>query len=159
MKRLEGLKTAKGLKFGIVVSKYNGEITSALLEGALGVLRRAEVAQSDITIITVPGVFEIPLFARNLAATPDGVDAVITLGCVLRGETAHFDQICTAATTEIQRAAIETGIPITHGILMTENEKQAVARAGGSWGNRGEEAALAAVETATLMQQLSVAGV
>lgn len=158
MKRLEGLKTAKGLKFGLVVSKYNGEITSALLEGALGVLRGAEVAPGDITVVTVPGVFEIPLFARNLAAT-NGVDAVITLGCVLRGETAHFDQICTAATTEIQRASIETGIPITHGILMTENVEQAKARAGGSWGNRGEEAALAAVETATLMQQLSVVGV
>lgn len=157
MRRLEGSAKANGLKFGVIVSKFNQQITSALLEGALSTLKKSGVEDDDITVVYVPGAFEIPLLAKNLAVT-DEYDAIITLGCVIRGETAHFDQICNAVSAAIQQLSLETGIPICHGVLMTENEEQAETRAGGSLGNRGEDAARAAVETATLMQHIFVSG-
>ncbi len=135
----------EGKRFAIVVSDFNPEITSRLLEGATAVLKEAKV-------VHVPGTFEIPLAAKKLAASGK-YDAIVALGCVIRGETVHFDVICKTTAASLQQISLETGVPITSGILMTENEAQAVARAGGEI-NRGKEAAQAALEIVNTLRQL-----
>lgn len=125
-------------KFAIVVSDFNREITSRLLEGALTVLKEA-------TVVHVPGAFEIPLVAKRLALTKK-YDAIVALGCVIRGDTIHFDVICHTTADSLQKISLETGVPITSGILMAENEEQAMARSGGDVANRGSEAAEAALQ-------------
>ncbi|OGQ04663.1 MAG: 6,7-dimethyl-8-ribityllumazine synthase [Deltaproteobacteria bacterium RIFCSPLOWO2_01_44_7] len=156
MKTLEGHLEAKGLRFAIVVGKFNQHISSHLLEGAKSTLLKAGVAEDDITVVFAPGSFEIPLLAKQLALTKK-VDAVITLGCVLKGGTYHFEYICHGVTYGIQQAILDTGIPVTFGILMADTADQALERAGGRLGNKGEEVARAAIEMATVLKNISTA--
>lgn len=127
------------MKFAIVVSDFNPEITSRLLEGAKTVLKE------EVSVFHVPGTFEIPLVAKKLALSKK-YDAIVALGCVIRGETIHFDLICRTTLDALQKIALETGVPITSGIVMAENEAQALARSGGDVANRGSEAAAAALQ-------------
>lgn len=135
----------KNIRIGIVASRFYEGIAEKLLQGARGALRKAGVSDGQIAVVVVPGTFEIPLAAKKLVSGKK-VDAVVALGCVIRGETIHFEVICKTTLASLQRLSLETGIPVTSGILMVENEEQAYARAGGDAGNRGEEAALAALE-------------
>ncbi len=136
-------------RFAIILSRFNEHIGSKLLEGAKATLLRAEISEKNIDIIYVPGAFEIPLAAKKLAATKK-YDAIIALGCVIRGGTIHFEQICQQAASGIQQVALETGVPVTFGIIMANTAEQALERAGGSLGNRGDEAARAAIEMTQL---------
>jgi 6,7-dimethyl-8-ribityllumazine synthase len=146
---VEGKLNASGRKFGIVVSRFNSFITERLLNSALDALRRTGAADHDISIVRVPGAFEIPSAARMLAETR-AVEAVICLGCLLRGETSNYEQICAEVTRGIGQSAQETGVPHSFGVLTCDNLEQAVDRAGLKSGNKGFEAALAAVEMASL---------
>jgi 6,7-dimethyl-8-ribityllumazine synthase len=150
---LEGIRTAIGHRFAIVVSRFNDEITGGLLAGARGVLQEAGVRDEDVTVVRVPGAFEIPLAAHRLAET-GRFSGVICLGCVIKGDTMHFEFIAGAATNGIARASAATGVPITFGVLTTLTEAQAVARSIIGPDNKGREAALAAVEMATLFRAL-----
>jgi 6,7-dimethyl-8-ribityllumazine synthase len=150
---IEGSFEARGLRIGIVVGRFNETIGKRLLEGAEDCLRRHGVRAEDITVVWVPGAFEIPLAAQRLAASGE-VDAVITLGAVIRGETPHFDYVAGHAANATGRTSVETGIPITFGVLTTEDSEQARERSGGKAGNKGFEAALAALEMASLMSAL-----
>lgn len=145
----EGAMTAKGLRFGCVVSRFNSFITERLLEGALDGLRRSGARDEDLTILRVPGAFEIPAAARTLAES-GRVNAVICLGCIIRGETTHYEHIATEVTRGIGQSAQETGIPHAYGVLTCENLEQAIDRAGLKAGNKGFEAATAAIEMANL---------
>ena len=144
---IEGAMDARGLRFGLVVSRFNSFITERLTEGALDALRRAGASASDLTLVRVPGAFEIPSAARTLAET-GRVDAVICLGCLIRGETIHYEQIATEATRGIGQSAQDTGVPHAYGVLTCENLEQAIDRAGLKAGNKGFEAAMAAIEMA-----------
>ena len=135
------------MKFGIVVSEWNQEITSALLEGALKRLRKHGVREEHILVKTVPGSFELPYGAR-LLADEFSPHAVICLGCVIRGETSHFDYICQGVTQGITALNLNQSIPFIFGVLTTENQQQALDRAGGKHGNKGDEAAVTALKMA-----------
>ena len=153
---LRGSRTATGCRFAIVVSRFNDEVTTGLLKGARRALAEASVRDEDITVLHVPGAFEIPVTAQRAAETGD-FDAVICLGCVIKGETMHFEYIASAACQGIANAASATGVPIALGVLTTLTEEQALARAADGPGNKGHEAAAAAVEMATLFRQLQQA--
>ncbi|MDO8526078.1 MAG: 6,7-dimethyl-8-ribityllumazine synthase [Deltaproteobacteria bacterium] len=153
MKTLEGKLDATGLRFAVVVSQFNRHITGKLLEGACVVLMKAGAREEDITVVKVPGAFEIPLAAKKLALSKK-CDAILALGCLLRGGTQHFEQVCNGTTTALQQVMLETGIPISFGILMADAAEQAVERSGGKMGNRSEETARAAIEMAYLLKQL-----
>ncbi len=146
---LEGTLNASGMRFAIVASRFNGFITERLLLSAVDGLIRSGVRRKDIDLVRVPGAFEIPLAARKLAETGK-YDAVICLGCLLRGGTAHYDVIVNEVTRGIGQSAQETGVPHAFGVLTCENLEQAIDRAGLKMGNKGFEAALAAVEMASL---------
>lgn len=146
---VEGELNASGMRFAIVVSRWNSFITERLLQGALDALRRTGCRQEAITIVRVPGAFEIPSQARTLAETGN-FDAVITLGCLIRGETDHYEHIATEVTRGIGQSAQETRVPHTYGVLTCENLEQALDRAGLKAGNKGFEAALSAVEMVSL---------
>ena len=150
---LTGSLSAPGYRFAIVVSRFNGEITEGLLKGARALLAEASVRDEDVTIVRVPGAFEIPVAAQRLAES-GVVDAVICLGCLIKGDTMHFEYIAEAASRGIAQVAAATGIPIAFGVLTTMTEEQAVERAADGPGNKGREAAAAAVEMATLLRQL-----
>ncbi|PYY01429.1 MAG: 6,7-dimethyl-8-ribityllumazine synthase [Acidobacteria bacterium] len=150
---VEGDLNASGMRFGIVVSRWNSFITERLLEGALDCLRRSGAKSSDMRIVRVPGSFEIPSAARLLAESGT-VDAVITLGCLIRGETTHYEHIATEVTRGIGQSAQETGVPHTYGVLTCENLEQAIDRAGLKSGNKGWEAAMTAVEMVSLKSKL-----
>ena len=135
------------MKFGIVVSEWNQEITSALLEGALKRLKKHGVREEHILVKTVPGSFELPYGAR-LLADEFSPHAVICLGCVIRGETSHFDYICQGVTQGITALNLNQSIPFIFGVLTTENQQQALDRAGGKHGNKGDEAAVTALKMA-----------
>jgi 6,7-dimethyl-8-ribityllumazine synthase len=145
---------ASGKRFAIVVSRFNAFITERLLLSAVDGLVRSGAARKDIELVRVPGAFEIPLAARKLAETGK-YDAVICLGCLLRGDTAHYDVIVNEVTRGIGQSAQETGVPHAFGVLTCENLEQAIDRAGLKMGNKGFEAALAAVEMAALGQAIS----
>ena len=149
----EGNLVATGLRFGIVVSRWNAFITERLLEGALDTLERHGADIETVDVARVPGTFEIPLVARRLAES-DRYDAVICLGCVIRGATPHFDYIAGDATGGIGQAGVQSGVPVLFGVLTTENIEQAIERAGTKAGNKGAEAAGAAIEMANLMKIL-----
>ena len=149
---IEGELNAAGMRFGIVVSRWNSFITERLLQGALDALRRSGCRKEDTTIVRVPGSFEIPSQARTLAETGK-FDAIITLGCLIRGETDHYEHISTEVTRGIGQSAQETGVPHTYGVLTCENLEQALDRAGLKAGNKGYEAALSAVEMVSLKQK------
>ena len=150
---VEGKLIAKGKKFGIVAGRFNEFITGKLLEGALDALRRHEVDDADITIVWSPGSFEIPFLAKRLAASKQ-YDAVITLGAVIRGATPHFDYIAAEATKGIAQAGLETGVPVIFGVLTTDTIEQAIERAGTKVGNKGADAAMAAIEMVNLAEQI-----
>ncbi|MGH9676323.1 MAG: 6,7-dimethyl-8-ribityllumazine synthase [Candidatus Acidiferrum sp.] len=154
MPALEGELNSAGHRFGIVVSRFNSFITERLLASAIDALRRTGAHDKDIKIVRVPGAFEIPSAARTLAET-DSVDAILCLGCLLRGETANYEQICAEVTRGVGQSAQETGVPHAWGVLTCDNLDQAIDRAGLKSGNKGFEAALAAVEMASLGKVLS----
>ncbi len=155
MKVIEGHLDAAGLRFGIVVSKFNEFVTGRLLAGAVEVLNKAGASGETIEVVKVPGAFEIPLVARRLARS-GRCDAVLCLGAVIRGETPHFEYISTEVSRGIARAAWESDIPVIFGVLTTENVEQALDRAGAAERNRGAEAARTAIEMANLMKTLQV---
>lgn len=140
------------LKIGIVVGRFNDLITKNLLDGALGALESHGVAKEDIDVAWVPGAFEIPLIAKNMAE--QSYDAVITLGVVIRGATPHFDYVCNEAAKGVSQASLQTGKPVIFGILTTDTIEQAVERAGTTAGNKGADAAVAAIEMANLVNDL-----
>ncbi len=151
-KFIEGGLDASGLKFGIVVSRFNEFITEHLLNGAVDVLVKHGANKEDIEIVRVPGAFEIPLIAKKLCSR--GNDAVVCLGAVIRGGTPHFDYVAGEAARGVAMVAREADIPVMFGVLTTDDVEQAAERAGGKCGNKGEEAALAAIEMATLYKKL-----
>jgi 6,7-dimethyl-8-ribityllumazine synthase len=150
---IEGNLSAAPFTFGIVASRFNEFITRRLLEGALDCLRRHGAAERSIDIVHCPGAFEIPQIAQQLALS-NRYDVVICLGCIMRGETPHFDYIAGAVSTGIERVALETKTPIVFGVLTTDSLEQAIERAGGKGGNKGWEAALSAIELADLHKKL-----
>ena len=151
---LEGKLDSTGHSFGIVVSRFNSFITERLLNSAIDALRRTGAKDEDISIVRVPGAFEIPSAARTLAETGT-VEAIICLGCLLRGETSNYDQICAEVTRGIGQSAQESGVPHSFGVLTCDTLEQAIDRAGLKSGNKGFEAALAAVEMASLKKVVS----
>jgi 6,7-dimethyl-8-ribityllumazine synthase len=150
MKILEGSLDGAGLRFGIVCGRFNEFIVNPLLEGARRGLRRHGVADDAIDVAWVPGAFEIPVAAKAMAASTR-YDAVITLGAVIRGATAHFDYVAGQAAAGIQRVSLETDVPVMFGVLTVDTIEQAIERAGTKAGNKGEESAVGAIEMARLM--------
>ena len=140
---------------GIVAARFNDGVVSRLLEGALETLSRYGFDREEILVVRVPGAFELPLAARWVAGRGD-LDAVIALGAVIRGDTPHFDYVCAEAARGIQAASVETGVPVIFGVLTCDDPAQADARAGGEHGNKGSEAALAALEMVSLQRRLGV---
>ena len=152
-KAIEGKINAHGLRFGIVVSRFNQFITERLLTSAIDCLHRSGAKDEDILIVRVPGAFEIPSAARSLAQTGK-VDAIITLGCLLRGETSNYEHIAEEVTRGVGQSAQETEVPHAWGVLTCDNLEQAIDRAGLKSGNKGFEAAMSAIEMASLGHQL-----
>jgi 6,7-dimethyl-8-ribityllumazine synthase len=150
----EGKLDAKGLKFAIIASRFNGFITDHLVEGALDALIRHNASEADIEIIKVPGSFEIPLAVKR-AAKSDKYDALIAIGTIIRGETPHFDYLASEITKGLAGIGLEFDIPVASGVITTETLEQAIERAGAKAGNRGAEAALSAIEMANLTKTLS----
>ena len=148
----EGRLDAKGKRFALVVSRYNEFFSRRLLDGALDCLVRHGAAEKDVEVYRTPGSFEIPLVARTVAESGK-FHAVVCLGAVIRGQTSHFDFVASEVAKGISRLSLETGVPVIFGVITTENLEQAVDRAGARAGNRGAEAALAAIEMANLMDQ------
>lgn len=153
-KQIEGHLNAAGRTFGIVLSRYNSLVTSRLLDGALDCLRRHGADPDRVTVIHCPGSFEIPQVALPLARS-GSVDAVICIGCVVRGDTPHFDYVAAEAAKGVAQVALETGVPCTFGILTTDTLEQALERAGAKAGNKGWDAALSAIELVQVVAQLS----
>ena len=149
----EGKVNGRGLKFAIVVARFNEFITSKLLGGALDTLKRHETVEEDIDIAWVPGAFEIPIIAKKLAAT-NKYDAIICLGAVIRGSTTHYDYVCNEVSKGVAQVGLTTGVPTIFGVVTTENIEQAIERAGTKAGNKGSDAAVAAMEMANLIKNL-----
>lgn len=152
MKTIEGNLNAQGLKFAIVVSRFNEFISKKLLEGALDCLKRHGAAEDSIEIVWVPGAFEIPLVAKKLAAKK--FSGVICLGAIIQGATPHFEFLSAAVIKGIAQVALETKIPVINGVITTDSLEQAVERAGAKMGNKGWEAGLYAIEMANLSKEL-----
>lgn len=153
MKKYEGELQAKGLRFAIIVSRFNDFITNKLLDGALDALLRHGATEQSIDVIKVPGSFEIPLTAKKIAKKKS-YDAIICLGTIIRGATPHFGYIATEVTKGIASASMETGVPIAFGVITADTIEQAVERAGTKSGNKGWDAALVAIEMAQLLKKL-----
>lgn len=153
MRVFEGKLLAKDLKFGIIVSRFNDFIGERLLGGALDALRRSGGDEENVDIFKVPGAFEIPLLAKRAAMTGK-YDAIICLGAVIRGATPHFDYVAAEVSKGIANAALEAGVPISFGVLTTDTLEQAIERAGSKSGNKGWDAAVAAIEMANLIKQM-----
>jgi len=154
---VSGGLTASGLRFGIVVSRFNSFITERLLAAALDALQRAGVGDKDVDVIHVPGAFELPLAAKKLATTTK-YDALIAIGCVLRGETTHYDYVCSETARGLQLAQMDAGVPVIFGVLTCDTLEQAIDRAGLKGGNKGFEAGLAAIEMAHLSRKIGGTG-
>jgi len=150
---VEGALDGKGLRIGVVVSRFNDFICERLLLGALDCLQRHGVAEKDITVARVPGAFEIPVTARRLALSRR-FDALVCVGAVIRGETSHYEQVCAEVARGVAAVALEAGLPVTFGVLTTETLHQAIERAGAKGGNKGWDAALAAIEMISLFKNL-----
>lgn len=146
---------AAGLRFAIVVSRFNSFVTERLLEGALEALEKHGADPRKVDVVRIPGAFEFPVTVRAVVAQKKP-DAVICLGAVIRGDTPHFDYVAGAAATGITAASVDTGVPMAFGVLTTDTEEQATDRAGGKSGNKGAEAALTAIEMAQLFRALQV---
>jgi len=153
MLTIEGKLIAQGMKFALVVSRFNSFITERLLEGALDCLRRKGVQDEDLTVLRVPGAWEIPLVAKRLAQGR-AYDGVICLGAVIRGSTPHFDYLAAEVSKGIAQVSLDSGMPIAFGILTTDTLEQAIERAGSKAGNKGFAAAEAAVEMVNLLKEL-----
>jgi 6,7-dimethyl-8-ribityllumazine synthase len=155
VKPLEGSLQAEGLRFGIVVSRFNEFVTSRLLAGAVETLIKAGAREADLVVVRVPGAFEIPLTARRLARSKK-CDAILCLGAVIRGETPHFEYISAEASRGTMQAACDFDLPVIFGVLTTDTVQQAMERSGAPEQNRGADAARSAIEMANLMKQLTV---
>ncbi len=153
VKTLEGDFNARGLRFGIVASRFNDFIVDRLLAAAVDTLQKHGVAAADIEVVRVPGAFETPLAIKKMAAT-GRYNALIALGCVIRGATPHFDYVASAASNGVAQASLEHELPVGFGILTVETIEQAVERAGTKAGNKGTDAALAAIQMATVLRQM-----
>ena len=152
-KVIEGELQARDLRFALIAARFNDFVVEALLRGALDALKRHGVAEKQIDIVRVPGAFDIPIVARKLAQS-QRYAALIALGCVIRGQTPHFDYVAGECAGGIARIALETGVPVAFGVLTTDTVEQAVDRAGGKAGNKGADAALVALEMANLLRRL-----
>jgi 6,7-dimethyl-8-ribityllumazine synthase len=155
MRVFEGKLLAGDLRFGIVISRFNDFIGERLLGGALDALKRSGAVEENIDVFKVPGAFEIPLVAKRAAGTGK-YDAVICLGAVIRGATPHFDYVASEVSKGIANVALEAGVPISFGVLTTDTLEQAIERAGSKSGNKGWDAAVAAIEMANLIKQMTV---
>lgn len=155
--QIDGALTAAGFRFAIVVSRFNSFITERLLSAALDAMQRAGAAGKDVDVVHVPGAFELPLASKKLAQTGK-YDALIAIGCVLRGETAHYDYVCSETSRGLQLAQMDTGIPVIFCVLTCDTLEQAIDRAGLKGGNKGFEAGLAAIEMAHLSKKLRSSG-
>ena len=153
-KQLEGKLTAKGLKFGMVVSRFNHFISERLLEGALDAIRRNGASEDDCAVAWVPGAFEIPLAAKKMAKT-GRYDAIICLGCVIRGATPHYAYIAAEVSKGIAVLSLETEMPVAFGVLTTDTIEQAIERAGSKSGNKGFDAAMSAIEMVNLLKDIA----
>jgi len=149
----ESSEDATGLRFAVVVSRFNHPISAKLLDGCTAALIRCGARREDVDVAWVPGAFEIPIAARALASS-GRYDALVALGSVIRGDTPHFDYVCRAVTDGVREVMRDTARPIAFGVLTTDDVGQALARAGGEHGNKGEDAARAAIEMARLMARL-----
>ena len=154
MQTIQATGRAVGFRFAVVVSKYNDFVTDRLQAGALAALASAGVAADDITLVRVPGAFEIPVAAQH-AAESARFDAIVCLGCLIRGDTPHFEYISSAVSLGLTTAAAATGVPMSFGVLTTNSVEEALARAGDGTGNKGHEAAVAAIEMAEVVAQLT----
>ena len=154
--KITGDLTARGLRFAIAVSRFNSFITERLLAAAVDALERSGAQSGDVNVVHVPGAFELPLTAKNLARTGK-YDALIAIGCVLRGETAHYDYVCSETSRGLQLAQMDTGVPVIFCVLTCDTLEQAIDRAGLKGGNKGFEAGLAAIEMAHLSRKLKPA--
>lgn len=152
-KELTGKLNGEGLKIGIVASRFNEKITKSLTEGATEALTRLGVSDKDVAIVHVPGAFEIPVAAKKMALSKK-YDAIVCLGAVIRGATPHFDYVAGHAASGIAQISLESGIPVIFGVLTTDTIEQAIERAGTKCGNKGADAAFAAVETANVLKLL-----
>lgn len=150
---IEGYISGKNLKFGIVAARFNEFIVSKLVGGALDTLHRHETADSDIDVAWVPGAFEIPVVAKKMAESGK-YDAVLCLGAVIRGSTTHYDYVCNEVSKGVAQVGLQTGVPTIFGVVTTENIEQAIERAGTKAGNKGADAAMAAMEMASLLGKL-----
>jgi 6,7-dimethyl-8-ribityllumazine synthase len=153
MKEITGELTAKGIRLAVVVSRFNSSVTERLLQGARDTFLRSGGDEESLTVVRVPGSFEIPLAALRLAQS-GSVDAVVCLGCLIRGETPHFDYLSAEVTRGIGEVALRTGLPVVYGVLTTDTVEQAVNRSGMKSGNKGSDATLAAIEMANLFRKL-----
>ena len=153
MRTLEGKLAGEGLKLALVVARFNSFITERLLEGALDCLRRQGVREDDLSVVRVPGAWEIPLATKRLAQSK-AHDAVICLGAVIRGSTPHFDYVAAEVSKGIAQVSLESGVPILFGVLTTDTLEQAVERAGSKAGNKGYAAAEAAIEMVNLLREM-----
>lgn len=151
MKVIEGKLTGKGIKVAIVAARFNEFITSKLIGGAEDILKRHEVEENDISLVWVPGAFEIPLAAKKIAAT-NKYDAIITLGAVIKGSTPHFDYVCAEVSKGVAHVALDSEIPVIFGVLTTNSIEEAIERAGTKAGNKGADAAITAIEMVNLLK-------
>ena len=151
--KIEGGLSAAGLRFGIVVSRFNSFITDRLLAAAVDALERSGAASADVDVVRAPGAFELPLLAKKMALT-GRYDALVAIGCVLRGATSHYDYVCSETSRGLQLAQMDTGVPVMFCVLTCDTLEQAIDRAGLKSGNKGHDAGLAAVEMANLSKQL-----
>lgn len=147
---IEGNLEAKGFRFGLIVSRFNSFICERLLEGAVDTLVRHGADQQQLTVVRVPGAFEIPLMAKKMVESGK-YDAVVCLGAVIRGGTPHFDYVCSEVTKGVASVSLDSGLPVAFGVLTTDSVEQAIERAGTKAGNKGAEAAMSAIEMVNLM--------
>ncbi len=152
-KVIEGTISAEDFKFAIIVSRFNDFISSKLVEGAMDALKRHGANENNVTLVKVPGAFEIPIAAKKLAEKGE-FDAIICLGAVIRGATPHFDYVASEVAKGIALVSLESSVPVTFGVLTTDNIEQAIERAGSKSGNKGWDAAMAAMEMASLFKSL-----
>lgn len=150
---IEGQLIAKGMRFAIIASRFNEFISSKLMEGAIDALVRHDASKKDITVCWVPGAFEMPVVAKKLAVT-GAYDAIICVGAVIRGATSHFDYVANEVSKGIASVSLDTGVPISFGVLTTDNIEQAIERAGTKAGNKGFESAMAAIEMVSLFKEI-----
>ena len=148
-----GRHDGAGLHIGVAVSRFNEHITSRLLQGALGALRKCGVPEQSVDVVWTPGAYDLPIAAQSLARS-GRYDAIVCLGCVVRGETTHDRYVALGAATGLMQVSLECALPVTFGVLTTQTMEQAEARSGGTHGNKGEDAALAAIEMASVLRHV-----